>query len=253
MSKLPQIQTFHRSYSQESQDAVLSIDASKQLKILSLQAQNRSGGAANVGLGVQFKMASATGQLGFGQIDASETPDFVDSLDSVLGGTAVTIFTTTNNDGFLVQANRPFNLVGFNVSQEETGAPVYAYSYYNGTSYASLTPILVPDYTATGYENLLFSAPHDWVAGTTAAVGGSSDLYSLMAVATTAPSQAVQIDSLSISYLIGFQDALADNGNLEISYNEMLPLLLEAGESVIPFFGTAAAGNLVSGTYQVSD
>jgi len=40
---------------------------------------------------------------------------------------------------------------------------------------------------------------------------------------------------------------------MQVLFDEQLPLVLEANEGLVPYFGVAAAGNFVSGYYQMSD
>jgi hypothetical protein len=126
------------------------------------------------------------------------TPN-VDRTATIQAGTAVTIFTTTNNDGFLAYASQKFNKLTLTISQAQTGAPVYTYEYYNGSTWAALTTTAVPDYTTLASDTLEFNIPIDWNIGDGTEVGGSEDFYAIRALATTAPATAVQITSLTVT------------------------------------------------------
>lgn len=126
------------------------------------------------------------------------TPN-VDRTATIQAGTAVTLFTTTNNDGFLAYGVSPFNKITFTISQASTGAPVYTYEYFNGSAWAALTLTTTPDYTATGSTFLAFTAPSDWAVGDGTEVGGSTSYYAIRALATTAPTTAVQATSMTVT------------------------------------------------------
>lgn len=126
------------------------------------------------------------------------TPN-VDRTSAIQAGTATTIFTTTNNDGFLIYGVQKFDKVTMTISQASTGSPIYTYEYWNGSAWASLTTTAVPDYTTLASDTLEFSIPSNWAAGDGTEVGGNVLFYTIRALATTAPSTAVQITSLAIA------------------------------------------------------
>lgn len=126
------------------------------------------------------------------------TPN-VDRTAAIQAGTATTIFTTTNNDGFLAYGVLPFNKLTMTISQAQSGAPVYTYEYWNGSAWAALTTNAVPDYTTLGSDTLEFNIPSNWAAGDGSEVGGSTSYYTIRALATTAPGTAVQITSLMVT------------------------------------------------------
>ena len=118
---------------------------------------------------------------------------------TVQAGTATTIFTTTNSDGFLAYGINPFNKLTLVISQVATGAPVYTYEYWNGSAWTSLTLTTTPSYTVLGSTTLAFTAPSAWAAGDGTEGGGNNAYYAIRALATTAPATAVQITSLTVS------------------------------------------------------
>lgn len=126
------------------------------------------------------------------------TPN-VDRTATIQAGTAVTIYTTTNNDGYLAYGVNPFNKITFTVSQAETGAPVYTYEYWNGSAWTAFTPTTLPDFTATGSTFVAFTAPSAWAAGDGTEVAGNTAYYAIRALATTAPGTAVQVTSMTVT------------------------------------------------------
>lgn len=120
-----------------------------------------------------------------------------DLTATVQGGAAVSIFTTTNGEGFELQGAAKFNKATFVVSQAATGLPVYSYTYWNGASWASLTTALSAGYDSTGSKNLTWTIPSDWATGD-GSEPGNNNKYSIRVLAATAPSTAVQITSMSV-------------------------------------------------------
>ena len=99
---------------------------------------NNSGSAAAMGYG--YKVLDADYKVG--QWDDSAGTSFIDdTTDAQDAGTDdVALFTTTNNDGFVVSASKKFDLVNLVVSTAEAGSPVYEYTYYNGTAWTTFNP-----------------------------------------------------------------------------------------------------------------
>jgi hypothetical protein len=96
----------------------------------------------------------------------------------------------------------------------------------------------------------VFNPPIDWAVGD-GTEGGDESLYSIRAIASTAPSQAVQIDSLKIVKLIAFRASVPADSSLTIRFPEK-QLLLQGSESVIPYFSTANTDNTMEIAYQIS-
>ncbi len=251
-----QLQTAHIGYNENFFSAAVSPPADKQLRIYKAIAHNRSGGSINVGLVKKFKAANTAFKVY--SITAASTPDAADITDAVLAGTSADIFTTTNNDGFLIQSQNKFELISFLISQAQTGAPVYTYEYFNGTAFTTLTTIDVPASYAVGKKVVAFNAPLDWATGSTAGVGGElTGYYSILVRAITAPTTAVKAanasgSSVSIGRFLDFREGISDNGTVEFSIlgNSDLVLTLDAGESLAPYFsGTASADNSLMAQY----
>lgn len=245
------LESFHSAYPQRGKDTAFEIASNIQIKIRALSSHNRSGSAVDAGLCVKL---SDDGWKIF-QVDDSETPKTVDVDAAVKAGTATNIFTTTTDDGFLFQAYRKFNLLGLTVSQAETGSPVYVFEYFNGTSFVTLPTISVPTSFTVQDEFIAFQAPLDWAVGAPSGSDFSNvdaDKFTIKVTASTAPATAVQINDAWAGYFLEFQEALADNSTLSVDFEDHLPLLLRAGENVIPYYGAASANNVFSGYYSPS-
>jgi len=233
-------------YTQTCKDGVLSPPSGKQLRLFYAKAVNNSAGSIDVGLGV--KLADADIQLY--TLTAASTPDALDVTSTIQAGTAVNIFTTTANGGYLVSAPRQFGIFGFTVSQAESGSPVYTYQYYDGSTYQTLTTISVPSTYGTGTNLVVFAPPQDWAPGTTVAVGGSSTNYNIRVLSTTAGGQAVKATAFWVVDVLGYSLGLADKGSLEIDMTATEGVLLSGQEQLVPYFGTASGKNSVVMAYK---
>lgn len=121
-----------------------------------------------------------------------------DQTANIQSGVAVSIFTTVNNDGFAIQSDTQFTKVTIHVTQAQTGAPVYTYKYWNGSSFQNLTLTGTPSYASTGDKILSFTLPTDWNTGNGGLAGLDNTRYTIQAIATTAPTTAVQSTLLTI-------------------------------------------------------
>lgn len=234
----------HTGYEQQGKAAVLSPAVSQQLDIYAVHLLNRT--AAAMDMGILIKLGPSGYKFGLLQ---GGTP-VVDVTLALQSGTTEDVVTTTIGDGFLVQSTKTFGLIGLAVSQASTGSPVYSALYYNGTAYVPLPDIIeVADYSATGDKLLVFAAPRDWVKGSTPAVGGDSDKYSLQLITTTAPGQAVQANDVWAGHFLHFQENVAPSGLLSLTYAEKFCRILDSQEGLLPYFKVANPKNMVTAKY----
>lgn len=237
------LQSSSSAYPNQGLTVSYSAPSNQQLLVHSATAYNGTAGENSIGL-----------------FHSIATPDFklykllaggdVNFTTEIQAGTAVSIFNTVNNDGCLFQSKEKFNMIAFNISQVQTGSPVYTYKYYNGSTYATLTLLNTPVYTATGVQVIIFNAPIDWAAGD-GTEDGDSTLYSIQVISTTAPSQAVQIDSLKIGKMLKYSDNVLPSATVNLNFEDQ-PYLLQVGETIIPFFSYANASNRLELTYKIN-
>lgn len=234
-------------YNAMGKTAIVTAAANKQIALLWARIAN-SGGQTNP-FAIVRKYATPTASRIQYRLFTYDNTTYTEAALPLAGTTS--IFTTTNNEGFAIQAKSKWNVWGITISQVQTGSPVYEYTYWNGSSFVTLThaPTLAtatPVYTATGDTVAIFGAPADWQPGG----GGALDanMYTMRARATTAPTQAVQITDVWIGQCIDFQFAV-NNSNFVTQISPNNPVILEAGESVIPYFGSSSTSNYVSVGY----
>lgn len=257
MSSRP-LSSAHSGYGVKLSTPVVSPAANKTLELYLAALFNGTGGSITAAAAKKLAPVSTMQQF-FSITDAS-TPDAADITSAILAGTAAQqLISTTNNDGFLVQCAQKFSVIGINVTQAQAGSPVYEYTYWNGSAYAALSTIEVPASYAAGIQIIAFHPPVDWVAGSSAAVGGNtSGYYSIRVRATTAPSTAVQVGNGGTApsiWLASFMKSmeLATKTGFELQAFQDEPLCLDAQESLIPYFsGSANAANTFSVLYKNS-
>jgi len=231
------------SYAQNIQDSILIPQTGEALALGGYTLANRSGAAVDVGL--YWRQPNALWKAG--TIDASATPDYTDDTASAQSTTAnafVNVFTTTDADGFLVASKTKFHAIGFKVDDVGAAATL-AYTYYNGTSMATLPTIETPNIAASGWQYLTFTPPQDWVVNTTTAVTGPSNHFAIQITGATAPSSVTSISDVRLFTMIDFYPQLASNAEITSSFNGN-ELQLPVGASVVPYFGgTASNANAI--------
>lgn len=234
------------SYPQKGKDALIAPRSGGQLVLAEVSLENNTGGAADVGFG--WKLPNALWSAGqWVNASTTFTDDTTDAQDADAGDFAVT--TTTNNDGFIIQADRPFNLIGITVSQAQAGSPVYEYNYWNGSAYTALTTKEVPGSYTVADQFIVFQAPHDWAVGGSG-TNVSQTKYTIRMRATTAPSTAVLATILWVGQLFRVKESLANATKFTFDL-EATQIVVPAGAGLLPYFGgTANANNQVEALYK---
>jgi hypothetical protein len=125
------------------------------------------------------------------------TPN-VNETTAIQAGTASTLFTITNSDGYIVYGARPFNKFTLNITQIQAGSPVYTYEYWNGSAWVALPLSTTPSYSTLGSTSAEFAIPSAWAVGDGTETGGNNSYYAVRVLATTAPTQAVKANSLQV-------------------------------------------------------
>jgi hypothetical protein len=175
-----------------------------------------------------------------------------DVTTSIQGGTPVSFFAS-NGNGFLIACDRPFGLVGVNVSTADSGDGVFVAEYFNGSSFVTLTTIEVQTAYALGTKLHVFLSPIDW-AVSSGITGVTNGLYCVRFRSTTAPSTTPAFNDAWVGSFITFREDVADNGYLGIETYENRPIVFEGQESLLPYFsGTANAANYVEGSFSKHD
>ena len=236
--KVAHLSSLVTAYSEKGKSNVLSVQ-SQGLGIFNVRVQNRSGDALSAGI---LRKLRSTDHA-FYALNSSVYTEIS------ISGSGTEIFDTTNNNGFLIQSTKKFHLVGMTVSTANgSTAGVYAYKYWDGSAFQTVSTVEVPtDYKSTGDAYVVAIPDYDWTVGGPTGTNGSK--FSVLIQHTTAPAAAVEIDDIWLGQFLSFEDSLADNSSMQIAMGQA-PLEIEAGEGLFPYFGTAAAGNLMEVFYE---
>jgi len=226
------------AYPNQSFDSALTAPAEKQLLISSIAAIN--GSVANMAIGLGYSSTRAGWQI---EVTLGGVP--VDETANIQAGVPTIILGQTIGDQSLIRSKDLFGLLSFNVSQIETGAPAYAYEYWDGSAFVALPLINIPFYTAVGQQNLVFAPPVDWARD-------AEDLYAIRVRVTTAPTQDVMIDALKVCELLAYREFVPPKGELLLRFEEPKQLLLQQGEEIIPFFAFSSTSNTMETSYQIN-
>lgn len=226
-----------------------------QFAVQNLTVQNRSGSTAIIGWGGRLPADSTLWKAGqWTQAGTKYTDDTPDAQSAASGDLALT--TTTNNDGFIVLSQIPFNLLSLLISQITTGAPVYevAYSAAGGAwTVLTLANLLVaPGFTATGEQLLWWETPGDWavtVAGH--ATGIPTGYYAIRVRATTAPTQAAIASQLVPGVLADSVKTVASDGVVTWSYGSNECLVAPQCDALAVAISVANDQNHVACTYRL--
>jgi hypothetical protein len=221
-----------------------------------MRMENRSGSAAVIGWGGRLPNDSTLWKAGQ-WVDASTTfvDDTTDAQDTGTGDFALT--TTTNDDGFIVLCQIPFNILSILLSQVTTGAPVYEVSYsIAGGTWTALTLanlLVAPDFaTTTGEKVIWWEKPGDWAV---TEAGHGTDIptgyYGLLVKATTAPSQAALATQMVPGVIVDSAKNVASNGYIEWDYSPGEKEIPPQCDALACAFSVAADQNYVSGQWRL--
>lgn len=224
----------------------------EQLIFKEMQLENNTGGDITVGVG--FKLDNSRWK--FGQWDDSETASYTDDTTDAqdAGASDAALTTTTNNDGFVVQSLDKFGCVILQVGTAEAGSPVYEYTYWNGSSWATLSTLSVSSAYTVAEHLILFSPPQDWAAlasGDTPVDtdGLTAGYYAIRMRATTAPTTAPLATQIWVAKLFDHLKVLSTNTEYNSYVEDDNGILLNGGESIIPIFSSSNADNHVKVLY----
>lgn len=234
-------ETTIRGYASKGKLAGVAAPTNRQLAVMNARAWNRSGGTIDVG--ILRKLHSGK----FSLYTYTASGDVYAQVTAAALAAGQVVATTTNNDGFAVQATRPFGMLGVTVSNAATGG-TYAAQYWNGSGWASLTSLEVfTDFGSTGDKYLVFLPPIDWAVG--GDTGLDSLMYSIRVRHTTAPGDTGAIDAMWLGEFLDFYKGVGNNNAVQVIFDSDRPFILDAQEGLMPYFSTANAANAFGAYY----
>lgn len=230
------------------------------LKIGSIEVGNSSNADAKVGWGYLVPTVMWGAGIWDDSNDAANaaspayTDDTTDAQDA--GANDFALGSTTSNDGFCVESDSKFNVVGITVGTAAGGSPVYDYTYWDGSTWANLEPFMIntPNLKATGDQYLAFLAPWDWAAFEStddpdANEGMTTARYAVRVRATTAPTTtAGTANIIWLVRLMDYVEAVSDGKS--ITFNAQGETTIPFKTSLVPYCSTANSGNWISIEYR---
>lgn len=192
---------------------------------------NRSGSTCTMGIGGRFPVSLWS----FGTWDDSEyaagtvyADDTTDAQDAGTGDVNLDA-VATNNDGFVIGCDVPFNICSLQISQASANGTVWA-AYYSiatagtgfSSNYTALSNMYVaPSFGSTGEQLIWFEAPLDWAkASASTAIVNRHGLtvpsqYLIVVKSTTAPDTTRgQMSLATLGLMFHSTEAKADNSIL---------------------------------------
>lgn len=219
--------------------------ASKHLAVYSATAKNRSGGSADVAI---FRSVNENNRKAY-SMDNSVLSDISSTLNA---GSNIAILKIVG-DALYIGGKEPFGLVGLTVSTAQVGGTI-VYEYWNGSAWTTLPTILNNALTSTGDRYVIFLPPVDWASGDGAVTGLEAEFYHIRWRVTVATATDPVINAYWQGRMLDFQESVADNGGLSIdAIDSHKPLILEAGEGLLPYFSTTSADNLFAASYNFKE
>ncbi len=231
------------AYIEKGFSSALDAKSAKQLAIFNVLLRNNTGGSIDMGI---FSKATNPKWKAYSYTAIGTV--LTEITSAIQAGTNTTLFAA-DGDGLYVGATKKFGLIGLNGTTAGGGSPVFTVKYYNGTSFVTLNNFTVFTNIASGENHIVFAPPVDWAKGGLS--GGDSDKYHVEVIATTAPTVTIPVANyVWLGVMHAFRTAVSSNGTIEITTPDSdRPLILESGEGVLPYFGTADVGNTVEYTY----
>lgn len=226
----------------------------KRFAISEASIHNRSGDNAACGIAVRLPVALWTA----GQWTASGTTFTDDTTDAQDAGTGdFALGTTTNNDGFAVFCDVPFNVMSVIVSTASSGgSPVFVLSYtLAGGTWGTITAdtaFVHPALTATGEQLIWFAIPQDWAVsesghGTSVPTGK----YGIRVTQSTAGSSSGGVASyMMLGHCIYPTEAIGDT-KVALVTNEGETPLLPQGDALCAVIATVNNQNRADMKYRM--
>lgn len=227
-------------YSSNGFDAVIGSQQGSQVQVYSARMINESGSASDMAV----LQALAENAVTIYTYDGSAATDV--TADIALGAD---LFTSTAGSGIIIETSKKIQSFLVNVSTAQSGAQTFLVQYSDGSTVQSALQIVsIPTTFSAGAQAVLFSHGLDYAPGC-GIVGTDSSKYQIVLTCVEG-GESAQIDALKAAISVQYSPAIPNNSSLEAAFSEQYPLMLEAGESIVPFFEVDSVNNKVIAFYQ---
>lgn len=230
------------------------VGLSTRFVIGSASIQNRSGGTVVAGIGGRFPVSLwKSGQ--WTDATTTYTDDTTDAQSAAANDVPLDT-VNTNNDGFIVMCQVPFNIVSIKVGTATAGgAPAWdvAYSIAGGTWTTLSNLYVAPDFTSTGEQLVWFEPPTNWAVSEAAhATGISTGYYAIRIRATTAPTVTQGKATLMVLGMIYHStESITDNIILDAITNNSELWLPPQCDAICAAISTANIQNRITLNYRM--
>jgi len=240
------IQHLNTGYAGNGFTPVISSQQGSQIQLYSMRLINESGSASDMAV-LQTLSEDAVSVYTY-----TPPSTLADATATLTAGSNVALFNATAGSGIIIETQKKIQGFIVNVSVNQSGANTFAIAYSNGTGFTSvLQTVNVPttfNEAPNGQFVVLFSPGIDFAPGCVL-TGTNSSEYQIRFTAVSAGTTC-SINSLRAAINVQYSPAIATNSALEVVFSEQYPLMLEAGESLVPFFEIASNNNKVIAFYQ---
>jgi hypothetical protein len=210
---------------------------------------NRSGGAANLGIGGRLNNRWwIAGRL------SDDNATFTDFTSSVQSSTATSTWGVDGADqtGVTLLSRLPFDWISAYVTTADTGTPTHSVYYSTGSTWTALqaNQFYTDTFTTSGAAwglgvlNFVWQRPYDWTL--TAGNGGVPDGYYAIRIKCAGKAGgnvAAVITGAEIGQMLSVE-GIPDNG---IWGDDVIDFWMPGADGVVAYFSTANAGNRVYG------
>ncbi len=222
-------------YLKNSGDAVLSAPSSMQLRMHSVACVNGSSLTMNLGIGYSLNSNEA---LVYTASGGAASPFVAGPILSAI------------NDEIYIQANEVFDFIPMLISTPASAeTPTYVLEYWNG-AWTTIAAQESPDFTESSGAFIINPAL-DWVIGSGGVSGLEPLKYTLRITASAVQVTTPEASAILPGVLILYREEVEAKQALEVNFEEN-QFLMSQGQSIIPFFSIADAGNCVELGYRIN-
>lgn len=239
------IQHLNTGYAGTGYVPVIASQQGSQIQLYSMRMINESGSASDLSVLQTLSEDAVT-------VYTYTAPTLTDVTSLLLNSSNVQLFNATAGSGIIIESQKKIQGFLVNVSVNQSGANTFAISYSNGSGFTTVLQTINVPATFNGAPNgrfvVLFSPGNDYAPG--CGVSGTDSQQYQINFACVSGGTTCSINALKAAISVQYSPAVASNSALEVVFSEQYPLMLEGGESIVPFFEIASNNNKVIAFYQ---
>lgn len=240
------IQHLSTGYAGVGYNPVIASQSGSQIQLYSMRLINESGSASDLAV-LQTLALDAVSVYTY-----TPPSTLANATATLLAGSNVALMNATAGSGIVIESSKKIQAFIVNVSVNQSGANTFQVSYSNGSGFTNVLHTINIPATFNGAPNgqfvVMFSPGNDYAPGC-GLTGTDSSKFQIRFAAVSSGSTC-SINALRAAIMVQYSPAVATNSALEVVFSEQYPLMLEAGESIVPFFEIASNNNKVIAFYQ---